>query len=84
MVLQALDDFVERQRFQDLLPHMLSVLAHALNRGEELAAQEVLELFIELAESQPRFLRRNLSEVAAAMIQVRYNFEQVMGMFCVH
>eukprot|EP00884_Botryococcus_braunii_P020479 jgi/Botrbrau1/7114/Bobra.0165s0131.1 len=66
----AVDDSAERQRFQDLLPHMLSVLAQSLNRGEELAAQEVLELFIELAESQPRFLRRNLNEVAAAMIQV--------------
>jgi importin-5 len=67
---QAMEDPSERQRFQDLLPQMLAVLAQSLNNGEELVAQEMLELFIELAESQPRFLRRNLQEVAAAMIQV--------------
>lgn len=65
-----MDDQAERQSFQDLLPQMLAVLGQSLNRGEETAAQEMLELFIELAESQPRFLKRYLPDVATAMIQV--------------
>lgn len=65
-----MDDPAERQSFQDLLPQMLEVLGQSLNRGEESAAQEMLELFIELAENQPRFLRRYLPNVATAMIQV--------------
>ena len=33
-------------------------------------AQEALELFIEVAEAHPRFLRANLREIAQAMLQV--------------
>jgi hypothetical protein len=55
---------------------MLNVLATTLNRGEESAAQEFLEMFIEIAESQPRFLRRNLQEISDAMLQVMISLHQ--------
>ena len=49
---------------------MLATVATVLNAGEEVAAQEVLEMFIEVAEAHPRFLRRQLSETVSAMLQV--------------
>jgi importin-5 len=70
MCLQALDDQAERAKFQVFISPMLNVLATTLNRGEESAAQEFLEMFIEIAEGQPRFLRRNLQEISDAMLQV--------------
>ena len=53
------------------MPLQLGVVARLLNEGEEQSAQDALELFIEVAEAHPRFLRRHLTEVAAAMLQVR-------------
>jgi len=53
------------------VPLQLGVVARLLNEGEEQSAQDALELFIEVAEAHPRFLRRHLTEVAAAMLQVR-------------
>jgi importin-5 len=69
-LLQELDSPVDRDKFQTMIPAMLQTVAHVLNAGEEIAAQEALELFIDLAENQPRFLRRHLVEVATAMLQV--------------
>ena len=53
-----------------MIPTMLGTIATVLNAGDEGAAQESLELFIEVAEAHPRFLRRQLGEVLAAMLQV--------------
>lgn len=53
------------------MPAQLGVVARLLNGGEEQSAQDALELFIEVAEAHPRFLRRHLTEVAAAMLQAR-------------
>ncbi|XP_071699864.1 uncharacterized protein [Rutidosis leptorrhynchoides] len=60
----------DRDRFQDLLPAMMTTLTEALNGGQEATAQEALELLIELAGSEPRFLRRQLVEVVGSMLQV--------------
>lgn len=60
----------ERDRFQDMLPDMLSTLSHSLQTGEEKTAQEALEMFIEVAETHPRFLRKQLAPVTDAMLQV--------------
>lgn len=49
---------------------MLGTIAMVLNAGDEVAAQEALELFIEVAEAHPRFLRRQLGDVLNAMLQV--------------
>ncbi len=38
--------------------------------GEETSAQEVLEQLIEVAEQHPKFLKKQLPEVIAAMIQI--------------
>ncbi len=53
-----------------MIPAMLGTIATVLNEGEEVAAQEALELFIEVAEAHPRFLRHQLGEVLTAMLQV--------------
>ncbi|KAK1356183.1 TOG domain-containing protein [Heracleum sosnowskyi] len=60
----------DRDRFQDLLPVMMKTLTEALNGGQEATAQEALELLIELAGTEPRFLRRQLVEVVGSMLQI--------------
>ncbi|KAE9602968.1 putative TOG domain-containing protein [Lupinus albus] len=68
--IQCLSGSGDRDRFQDLLPAMMRTLTEALNSGQEATAQEALELLIELAETEPRFLRRQLAEVVGAMLQI--------------
>ncbi|CAL0306445.1 unnamed protein product [Lupinus luteus] len=68
--IQCLSVSGDRDRFQDLLPAMMRTLTEALNSGQEATAQEALELLIELAETEPRFLRRQLAEVVGAMLQI--------------
>lgn len=68
--MQELDDPVERDKFQSTIPAQLALIWNTLQAGDEGAAQEALELFIEIAEAHPRFLRRNLPEIATAMLQV--------------
>lgn len=59
-----------RDAFQATTPLMLSTIGFALNAGEETAAQEALEMFIEVAEEHPRFLRRQLQDIVTAMLQI--------------
>ncbi|KAL3351052.1 hypothetical protein AABB24_019583 [Solanum stoloniferum] len=68
--IQCLAIASQRDRFQDLLPGMMSTLTEALNLGQEATAQEALELMIELAGTEPRFLRRQLVDVVGAMLQI--------------
>ncbi|CAJ1938559.1 unnamed protein product [Sphenostylis stenocarpa] len=68
--IQCLSGSAERDRFQDLLPAMMRTLTEALNSGQEVTAQEALELLIELAGTEPRFLRRQLVDVVGAMLQI--------------
>ncbi|KAF8395944.1 hypothetical protein HHK36_019900 [Tetracentron sinense] len=68
--IQCLSSSSDRDRFQDLLPLMMQTLTEALNRGQESTAQEALELLIELAGTEPRFLRRQLVDVVGAMLQI--------------
>ncbi|KAL2320474.1 hypothetical protein Fmac_029443 [Flemingia macrophylla] len=67
---QCLSSPSDRDRFQDLLPLMMHTLTEALNSGHEAVAQEALELLIELAGTEPRFLRRQIVDVVGAMLQV--------------
>lgn len=60
----------EKERFLDLLPLMMRTLTEALNKGNESSAQEALELLIELAATEPRFLRKQLVDVVGSMLQV--------------
>jgi len=68
--IQALEDAGDREKFAPMLPAMLQCLAATLNAGDEASAQEAIEMFIEVAESHPRFLRRSLVEVVGAMMSV--------------
>ncbi|KAK6772665.1 hypothetical protein RDI58_027903 [Solanum bulbocastanum] len=68
--IQCLAIASQRDRFQDLLPGMMSTLTEALNLGQEATAQEALELMIELAGTEPRFLRKQLVDVVGAMLQI--------------
>ncbi|GAV83604.1 HEAT domain-containing protein/DUF577 domain-containing protein/HEAT_2 domain-containing protein [Cephalotus follicularis] len=68
--IQCLSSSGDRDRFQDLLPAMMLTLTEALNNGNEATAQEALELLIELAGTEPRFLRRQLVDVVGSMLQI--------------
>ncbi|XP_019093862.1 PREDICTED: importin-5 [Camelina sativa] len=68
--IQCLSEPSDRDIFQDLLPLMMQTLTEALNSGQEATAQEALELLIELAGTEPRFLRRQLLEVVGSMLQI--------------
>ncbi|KAF8396002.1 hypothetical protein HHK36_017613 [Tetracentron sinense] len=68
--IQCLSSSADRDRFQDLLPVMIETLTEALNRGQEATAQEALELLIELAGTEPRFLKRQLVNVVGSMLQI--------------
>ena len=49
---------------------MMQTLTEALNCGQEVTAQEALELLIELAGTEPRHLRRQLVDVVGSMLQI--------------
>lgn len=67
---QCLSNSTERDRFQDVLPAMIRTLTESLNNGNEATAQEALELLIELAGTEPRFLRRQLVDIVGSMLQI--------------
>ncbi|XP_010420796.1 PREDICTED: importin-5 [Camelina sativa] len=67
---QCLSNSTERDRFQDVLPAMIRTLTESLNNGNEATAQEALELLIELAGTEPRFLRRQLLDIVTSMLQI--------------
>ncbi|XP_062212132.1 uncharacterized protein LOC133913097 [Phragmites australis] len=69
-LIQSLPSAADRDQFQDLLPAMMRALAESLNCGNEGSAQEALEMMIELAGAEPRFLRRQLPDVVASMLQI--------------
>ncbi len=70
LLVQELEEPAERDRFQSTIPQQLTVIWNTLQAGDEGTAQEALELFIEVAEAHPRFLRKNLTEIVNAMLQV--------------
>ena len=65
-----LESPTEREKFQSLVPALLSVLSDALNAGDEIAANTAVENLIEVADEHPRFLRKQIHEVAGAMIKI--------------
>ncbi|KAK1281696.1 hypothetical protein QJS10_CPB22g01251 [Acorus calamus] len=68
--IQCLSSPADRDRFQDLLPAMMQTLNEALNSGQEATAQEVLELLIDLAGTEPKYLRRQLPDIVGVMLQI--------------
>ncbi|KAM0923386.1 hypothetical protein ACQ4PT_005570 [Festuca glaucescens] len=69
-VIQSLPSAAGRDGFQDLLPAMMRALADSLSCGNEGSAQEALEMMIDLAGAEPRFLRRQLPDVVASMLHI--------------
>ena len=67
---QSLEDAHDRDVFQDLLPTMLQTITQALEMNEEATAQDALEMLIEIAGSEPQFLRKQLVEVVGHMLQI--------------
>ncbi|KAI5084377.1 hypothetical protein GOP47_0000546 [Adiantum capillus-veneris] len=67
---QTLETPQDRECFQDLLPGMMQTLTQALDLHEEATAQEALEMFIDVAGTEPRFLRKQLVEVVGSMLQI--------------
>jgi len=59
-----------REALAPLAPHLLQSIQDALNRQDEDAAQDLLELLIEVADEEPRFFRRTLQSYADALLQV--------------
>ena len=68
--IQCLTNNSDLDMFQDLLPLMMRTLTEALNGNQEATAQEALELLIELAGGEPRFLRKQIVEVVGSMLQI--------------
>ncbi|KAG6517212.1 hypothetical protein ZIOFF_020592 [Zingiber officinale] len=66
----SLESTADRNRLAELLPAMMRTLTESLNSGHEAAAQEALELLVELAGAEPRFLRRQIGDVVGAMMQI--------------
>jgi hypothetical protein len=65
-----LESSSEREKFQSLVPGLLTVLSEALNAGDEIAANTAVENLIEVADEHPRFLRKQINDVAGAMIKI--------------
>ncbi|XP_060209818.1 uncharacterized protein LOC132636808 isoform X2 [Lycium barbarum] len=71
--IQRMSSSNEKERFEDLLPGMMKTLTDAyLSKGEEdqVADEQPLALFIELAKNEPRFFRRQLVDVVATMFDI--------------
>jgi len=68
--IRELEKPAHRNKFQDLIPHMLRCLEAALQSGDENDAQAALEMFIDVGENQPRFLRKQLVAVVSAVLSV--------------
>ena len=66
----SLENQHDRAKFQDLLPAMLQTLGGALQGGDEASAQDALSMFVELAGSDPRFVRKHLAHVVDAMMTI--------------
>ncbi|KAH7435426.1 hypothetical protein KP509_06G064500 [Ceratopteris richardii] len=67
---QTLESAKDRNIFQDLLPAMMQTVTQALEMHEEATAQDALEMLIEIAGSEPQFLRKQLVEVVGSILQI--------------
>ncbi|XP_019224625.1 PREDICTED: importin-5-like [Nicotiana attenuata] len=69
--LQCIPSSHEKEQFQDLLPGMMKTLTDGLcNSDQEDAAKDALDLFIELAENEPKFLRLQLVVVVGSIMEI--------------
>ncbi|KAM3217882.1 hypothetical protein P3L10_022411 [Capsicum annuum] len=72
--IQCVSSLNEKAQFQDLLPGMMRTLTDVLSNNDlEDAAVNVLNLFIELARNEPKFLRRQLVVIVGTMFEIAEN-----------
>lgn len=69
-LVQSLNEAAQRNTFQPLVPHMLGALGHFLRLGDSEAANDALENMIEVADTTPKFLRKQLQDIVNAMVQM--------------
>ena len=73
--LLAVELKAERQPFQELVPAMLQTIADALAASEEQECRDALEVFVEIAESQPTFLKKHVQGCVTGFINIASNVE---------
>lgn len=56
--------------FRGLIPNMLECISAALGQKKEEEAQAALEVFVELAETQPLFFKPHIASIVSAMFQL--------------
>ena len=71
--LLAVELKAERQPFQELVPSMLQTIADALVANEEQECRDALEVFVEIAESQPTFLKKHVQGCVTGFINIASN-----------
>jgi len=72
-LLLALQDGASRNAFQSLIPAMLQTISSALQANDEGEVRSALEVFVEIAESQPKFLKKSVVPCVEGMIQIASN-----------
>lgn len=77
--LMALSEPSQWVPFQELVPLMLQTISDALARGMEDECREALEVFVEVAESQTKFLKRHLAECVTGALAPRRPLARVDG-----
>ena len=73
--LLAVESKAERQPFQELVPGMLQTIADALSANEEQECRDALEVFVEIAESQPTFLKKHVQGCVTGFINIASNVD---------
>jgi len=69
-VMTVLETNEEKERFRKLLPMMLDCVSVALNEKKEQEARDGLQVFVEIAEAEPLYLRPYLTPLIDAMFQI--------------
>ena len=73
--LLSLKDVASRNAFQELVPLMMSTIAQALQAGEEDETRSAIEVFVEIAEASPKFLKTHVTDCVNGMLQIAPNHD---------
>uniref|UniRef100_A0A7S3C1U5 TOG domain-containing protein n=1 Tax=Haptolina ericina TaxID=156174 RepID=A0A7S3C1U5_9EUKA len=71
--LVAVSEASARAPFQELVPLMLSAIGDSLSANAEAECRDALEVFVEIAESQPKFLKKHIQACVGGMLQIAEN-----------
>jgi len=62
-----------RNAFQELVPMMMSTIEQTMLSGDEVDCRTAIEVFVEIVEYQPKFLKNHVETVVSGMIQISSN-----------